>query len=936
MKKINYLILLVLFLSGTRAAFSQQIPADTSLHKGTLDNGLTYYVKHNAMTKGAANFYIVQKVGSILEKDNQRGLAHFLEHEAFNGTKHFPGTTVVKEMEKKGVQFGSHINAYTSFDETVYNMNDVPVTREGILDTALLILHDWSGEITNLQPDIEEERGIIREEWRTRSSAGLRMDEKVLFPALLAGTPYANRLPIGSMDVVNNFKRQELVDYYKKWYRPDLQGIIVVGDIDPDKVVAKLKALFQDIPAPVNPAKREYVHVPDNDAPLVAIATDPEFPYSTATVYWKENEVPVEQRNTKQYFKIQIINSLISNMIAERLDLIRQKKGSPLINPGSRMEKYSISKRPAWIASAVAANNDVPGVLKILLTECERMRRFGFKADEFEGSMKHFYNSLNETAYIDRDFIPNQEYNIYYTNNFLYNEPAPDAEWKYRATKEIYDELNIDTLNFYAKQYIHDRNMAFEIEMPDKAGLIVPTKDEILALWNEVKSTRLKPYTKKKERNDLSHLKDPQPGTITKTEENTAPFGYTKWTFSNGVSVWFKHTDIKESTVVVEGHKPGGYSLVNLKDLPSAGAFNDIILFSNNFHGFDGLVQYSTHFNKTEEKVFLKASAADLKLLFQQTYVNLTHFKKKPVEFNNWRTERLQFIRNRVISSATNFRDTLNAILRNHSPWALTLSDSVKLKEVNYSTVARFHKEYFGNANGFTFIITGNVNADTVKALAATWLGGLPSSGRVDNVVDHGDYPPPGIIKKHLVEKMMTPKTTVGIIYSGDIPLTAKNEALMGMTTEILKTRYLVTIRQKEGASYGVGVRGEVYKDPKERYYVQISFDTDPDTVKKEKMIGIVYDEIQKLIKDGPDKDIVEKSRKDYVTSYEQYVQFKNSSYWAGLASFYYTNSFDYDADYGKALYSVTPAEIQDFAKNVFSQGNLIEIKMDPAKSLTN
>jgi len=619
-------------------------------------------------------------------------------------------------------------------------------------------------------------------------------------------------------------------------------------------------------------------------------------------------------------------------MLNQRLYLKAEKKGSPLLNPLSSMGNYSITQRPAWNVEATAANNDVLGALKILLTECERMRRFGFNANEFEGTMKHFYISINETSYIDRDFIPNIEYNLNYTANFLYNDPVPDAEWEYRTTKEIYEGMTIDTLNFYAKQYIHDHNMAFEIDMPDKAGVIVPAKDQVLALWNEVRNTKLKPYVKKKERNDLAKLKAPQPGTIIKTEKNTSPFGYTKWTFANGANVWFKRTDIKESTVFIDGRKQGGYSLVGLKDLPSAAAYNSIIPFSNRFNGFDGLVTYSQDLDKTEEKIFLKASVADLKLLFQQAYVNLTHFKKKPSEFNNWQTQELQFLKNRVVSSKTIFRDTLTAILRNHSPWALTLSDPAKLKAVNYNTIARLHKEFFGNAAGFTFIIAGNVSEDTVKSLAATWLGGLPSNGKTDQVVDHGDYPPPGIIKKHLVEKMVTPKTTVGIIYSGEIPLTAKNEALMGITTEILKTRYLATIRQKEGASYGVGVKGEVYKYPKERYYVQISFDTDPDTVKKEKMIAIVYDEIQKLIKDGPDKDILEKSRKDFTTTYEQYVQLKNSSYWSGVAAFYYENGFDYTVDYGNALRTVTPDEIQAFAKNVFSQGNLIEIKMDPAK----
>jgi zinc protease len=932
MKKLNYFGLLFLVFMGTKIAVAQPIPVDTTLLTGKLNNGLTYYIRHNERTKGAANFYIVQKVGSILERDDQRGLAHFLEHEAFNGTKHFPGTTVVKEMEKKGVRFGSHINAQTSFDETVYNLNGVPTTREGIVDTALLILHDWSGEITNLQPDIEEERGIIREEWRTRSSASLRMDEKVILPTLLAGTPYANRIPIGSMDVVNNFKRQELVDYYKKWYRPDLQGIIIVGDVDPNKILEKLNTLFEDIPAPVNPAKREYVKIPDNDAPIVAIATDPEYPVANAEVYWKGDDVPADQRNTRRYFKMQIVNELISNMLDERIEKLKQKKGATFVNAYSKMGQYSISQRPAWLADIAPANYNVLGALKDVLTECERMRRFGFSKNEFEHDIKHFYSSRNETDYKDKEVVRNEEYIIRYINNFLYNEPAPDAAWKYFTTKEILDNMTIDTLNFYAKKYIHDNNMAFEIDLPDKNGIAVPTKEEVLAVWDEVKNSKLKPYVKKEEPDVVAKLKTPEPAAITNAEENTAPFGYAKWKFSNGVEVWFKHTDVNESTVWINGYKPGGYSLLKRKDLPTAAAYDGLAQLAGGFNGFNGKIQGQTNLTRTKASITTKASSTDLKLQFQYVYVNMTQIKKKTSVFNNWETGHLQALRKRVISSSTIFRDTLNAIILNRSPWALTLADSNELKQVNYREVSRIHKQFFGNAAGFTFIITGNVNADTVRALAQTWLGGLPSTGLPAQVIDHNVYPPPGIIKKHLVEKMATPKTTVGIIYSGEIPVTMQNIALMQMTTEMLNTRYLATIREKEGASYGVSVQGQVYKYPKDRYYVQISFDTDPDSVKKEKMIGIIYGEIKKLMADAPDKDMVEKARTDFLTSYQQGKKLKNSDYWSGIAVYYYENGLDYDHEYGEVLKSVTPEQIRDFAKNVFSQGNLIEMKMDPAK----
>src|SRR6185503_4220760 len=407
------------------------------------------------------------------------------------------------------------------------------------------------------------------------------------------GTSYANRIPIGSMDVVNNFKRQELVDYYKKWYRPDLQGIIIVGDVNPDAIVAKLQKLFEDIPAPVNPAKRDYVKVPDNDAPIVAIATDPEFPSSIATVYWKEDDVPFAQRNTREYFKRHIIDKLISNLIDERLTRVSQKKGSLMSLSVSQMNTYSISERPAWRLVISAADHKVLGALKEGLTECERMRRFGFSKNEFEPVMKHYYLSDNETNYKDRDVIPSFLLVQKYVNSFLGNEPNPDPEWKYTTTKNILENITMDTINYYAQRYIHNNNMAFEVTMPDKAGVTVPTKEELLAVWDEVKHAKLKPWVKEREDNVLTHLSPPKPAEIIKTEENAAPLGYTKWTFSNGVNVWFKHTDVKESSVFIQGFKRGGYSLADIKDLPTAEAYNQLSGLCDGFDGFDGLITMS-------------------------------------------------------------------------------------------------------------------------------------------------------------------------------------------------------------------------------------------------------------------------------------------------------------------------------------------------------
>lgn len=930
MKRLNFSITLILLFTGTRLAICQPIPVDTALHTGKLSNGLTYYIRRCTIPKGVADFFIVQKVGSILELDNQRGLAHFLEHEAFNGTVHFPGTSLIDEMEKKGIKFGSNINAYTSFDQTVYNLTHVPMNREGILDTTLLILHDWSGEITNYDKDIDEERKIIHEEWRTRSSAGSRMVEKDLLPTLLEGTPYAHRLPIGTMEVVDNFKPQELKDYYKKWYRPDLQAIIVVGDVDPAQVLAKLTKLFQDIPAPVNPAKREYVKVPDNATPIVAISSDPEFQGAQAAIYWKQDDITFEQRASKAYFKRKLINNILCNMMSERLSVAHDKKGSPIKDAITSMGNYSYSLRPSWNVSITAADTGIMPALKDVLVEIEKMHRYGFSLNEYEPTIRDFNINNNESDYRERDTRQTFMLTDDYIKEFLENKPAATPEWIYNTKKEILAGLTMDTLNFYAKKLAEDRNMAFQIALPSKAGVKIPTKQEVLALWDEVKKMKLKPYVKEVKPIDADLVKTPKAGKIIKIEKATAPFGYDKWVLSNGVNVLFKHTSFDEPNIIVYGYKKGGYSLVSLEDLPTAVYYNSLSQFEG-FRGFEGKVGGNFSLEKNAEVINTGAAKVDMKLMFKYIYLGMTDFKKKPEAFDNWKTSMLESLKGRYSNPNIVFRDTITSIIRNHNPWALNLNDSAVIQKVNYDKVITLHKQRFGDARGFTFVITGQANEDSLKRLVETWLGGLPSTSKEENVIDHGTYIPKGVIKRHIVEKMGTQKSTVVAAWSGSVPNTLQNQLLMSFTTQVLTTIYLESIREKEGGTYGVGVVGQIDKQPKEQYILQVVFDTDPDSAKKQKLIGIVYDEIKKLQDQGPDKALVEKIRTSVLAKHAEQNKREDSEYWSAVANAYVSTGVDWRTGYKDIASSITPEQIRDFARVIFSQGNLIEVVMDPA-----
>lgn len=921
--------LLLLTISATDNSFGQVIQTDTQLRTGKLDNGLTYYIKHNDVPKGQADFHIVQKVGSVLEDENERGLAHFLEHMAFNGTTHFPGNSLITELEKKGIKFGNNINAYTSYDETVYKLTNIPVSREGVIDTTLLILHDWSGFILNVDKDIDDERGVIREEWRSRSSGYLRVQENQVLPTLFSGTPYAKRLPIGDMEIINNFRPEELRNYYDKWYRPDLQCIVVVGDVDVDKVEAKLKLLFSDIPMRINPMPRRYFQIPDNKEPIVVIASDSEVRNSSARVYWKQDTAITNQKVTRQFFKITLINNIISNMMNERFSEMA-KKNKTTYSISAVMGKYSVSSRPAWILNLDAPNNDLKPALKVGLLECERMRRFGFSKNEFEPSIKNFNLTSNESGYYNRNNKENFMYAREYIDQFLNGDISPSSEWRYEATKDILEELTIDTLNFYAKQYIQDKNIAFEILYPAKEGVSLPSKDDIFNLWEYVKKTDLKPWIKEIKSNDLLSLKTPLTGKIIKVQMNTKPFGFTKWRLSNGINVWYKKTGYQESDIMVYGYKMGGVSALGRKDLPAGLAYNKVSALGSGFEGIDGRSTVLSMLDKNFQAISAKGSILDVKVLFQHIYLRMTRFKKEQEVFDNWKTGQEERIRSRTSDPKAVYGDTLISIINNHHPRALSLNNPDILDEISYDKIIRLHHTCFGNANGFNFIISGNIDIDSIKSLVRTWLGGLPSLNKKEDIIDHGMYPPTGVVRRHFNRKMETPQSSITIGYTGEIPYTAENNVLMSISSEVLKMIFTETIREQEGGSYSIGVSGQLIKHPTERFLFQVNFDTDPNPIKKKKLIDIVYRELKMIMDNGPDQEKVEKVKQNLLKDYRESLSKKDARYWNGYQGAILFYGVDWITGYDKIISSVTPEMIRLFTKEIFSQGNLIEVIMDP------
>jgi zinc protease len=935
MRKQSFLPLLLLVFTAfcSFAQPGQPVSLDPAVRSGKLSNGLTYFIRHNELPKQRAEFYIAQKVGSILEEENQRGLAHFLEHMCFNGTKNFPGNTLIQELEKKGIKFGQNVNAATGLDQTVYNLSNIPVNREGVIDTALLILHDWSGFVSLTDKDIDDERGVIREEWRTTNTGDRRVQAQFI-KEVFAGTQYSERLPIGSIDVINTFPYQALRDYYKKWYRPDLQAIIVVGDIDVDKIEAKIKQLFSDIPAPVNAAPRPQFQIPDNADPIVSVVSDPEVGRTSVMVFCKHDATPFAMKSKPEFLANQLKYTLISSMLNQRLSELAQKPDPPFIGAGGGMSDFIVAPTKwTWTVSAAPRiDNDAEVALRALLTENERMRRYGFLASEFERAK---INSLRgyETAFNEREKQNNGAYVREYVNFFLKNDPSPGIEWEYNFVKNQLAGISVEEVNKLAKALVTDTNMVFVISGPKKADVILPDWEKIIGDWKEVKNEKIGPYVDALSNKPLLDKK-PVAGKITKTEQK--PFGYTQWTLSNGVKVMIKKTDFKKDQVIMSSYSPGGSSVFSDEDMPSAMAINSLIPLGGvgKLSSIElgklltgKVVDVTPSVNNLDEKIEGMASPKDFETMMQLTYLYFTQPRMDQDAFNTWKSNVKSQLENASLNPANSLRDTINMIMTNNNPRGRAMNLDM-LSKVDYGKVLDLYKNRFADASDFTFFLAGNVEADSIKGLVETYLGGLPSLKRNENFKDRGIYPKKGLVKNHFNKKLQTPKSTVAVIYTGEIPYTLENRILMNYLGSLLNIIYTENIREKEGGTYGVGVRGNIARYPKERFSFQVRFDTDP--VKSEKLMEIVYDEINKIKAQSPGTEYVSKVKEFTLKDHQE--QLSSNEYWESMISDRVVNGTDTHTQYDRIVKSVTPAMIRDFAKLLFSQGNFAEVVMSPEK----
>ena len=931
---IKRLFTALLILGSAVMASAQQqpqmppIPTDPNVRIGKLENGLTYYIRHNEMPENRADFYIAQKVGSILEEENQRGLAHFLEHMCFNGTTNFPGKALINYLETIGVRFGENLNAYTSIDETVYNIANVPVIRDGIVDSCLLILHDWANDLTLDPKEIDNERGVIHEEWRTGQGAMMRMYEQAL-PKAFEGSKYGHRLPIGTIEVIDNFPHQALRDYYEKWYRPDQQGIVVVGDIDVDKVEAKIKEIFSPIEMPANAAERVYEKVPDNKEPIITIAKDKEQPSTMIYIWHKHPATPNEAKGNIGYLVQNYIFSMISHMLNARLDELRQNANPPYIMAVTEDTDFLLAKTTqAFAGIAVSKEDGIPTAISALVREIERARKFGFTASEYARAKADYLRAL-ESAYNERDKMRNNQYVQEYISHFIDNEPIPGIELEYTIMNQLAPSIPVEAINSILPQLVTDENIVINIFGPDKEGMVYPTEAEILDVLNKTKAEEITAYVDKV--SDEPLMKEtPKAGKIVKTEEG--PFGSTVLTLSNGVRVVVKNTDFKADEIRMTAYSPGGTSIFGTGESLQVKMLNSVAGLGGlgNFSNVDlekvlagKKASISPSVNNLTERVNGSCSPKDFETLMQLVYLTFTAPRMDDAAFESFKQRTKASLANQEADPSIALVDTLNKEMYGNHPMAMRVKAEM-IDQIDYNRIMEMYKDRFKEAGDFTFLFVGNINLEEAKPLIETYLGGLPTINRKENFKDIKLDIQKGA-RKNLFEKQMeTPKASVLSIISGNCPFNLKNSLLMTMLSQIMDMVYTETIREKEGASYGVGTAGQLNCYPKEEAIFQIVFDTDP--TKREKMEQIVMSELQKVAQEGPRPEHLAKVKEFLLKKHLENM--KENGYWVNQLLDYYFSNIDMNTNYEKQVNEMTVEDVKNFTKALLDQGNIIEVTM--------
>ena len=940
MVNIKHIIVsLVLLLTAVFTADAQMpdmtVPVDTAFRIGKLPNGLTYIIRHNNWPEHRANFYIAQKVGSLEENEEQRGLAHFLEHMAFNGSDHFKGNNLIEWCRSKGIEFGGDLNAYTAIDQTVYNIDNVPTTSVSTLDSCLLILRDWSCGLSLEQSEIDKERGVIHEEWRLRTSPQSRMLERNL-EKLYPGSKYGRRFPIGLMSVVDNFKRKELVDYYHKWYHPDHQGIIVVGDIDVNRTEAEIKKLFGDIKNPVNEAQLRDEPVPDNAQPIIIIDKDKEYQQSTVSLIMKHDAVPDSLKQSLAYTLSEYVKNAAIGMLGTRFAEAAQKADCPFVNAGADDGEYLLSKtKDAFSVSVLPKDmSKTADALKATLIVVKQAADYGFTATEYARFKESMLSSLDK-MWEGRDKRPNTAFYNQALGWFLSNEPMPSIDYTYNLMKKLVPQIPLEAVNQVLPELFlkNDSNLVILNFNNEKNGAVYPTADQLLGALHEARTAKVEAYVDNVKNEPIMKTL-PKPGKI-KKEVKSKKFDYDILTLSNGVTVLLKKTDYKKDQVTMSGVGGSGNGNYGEADFANINMFNQVIDNSGlgDFSSIElgkalagKIANASLKLGSRRMSLDGSATPKDVETMLQLAYLYFTNIKKDPDAYNSLMQQYEVNLKNRDLDPQTAYADTITKVIYGND-WherPFLLKD---LKNVSYDRILQMAKERTANANGWVFEIVGNFDETTIRPLICRYLGSLPSKGK-NPAGKRYSYPTKENVDKTFTRKMETPKSIAQMIwFNASLPYTQERSIQAGIAGQVLSMVYLKQIREEASAAYTCGAQAGMSQADDGYHMAQIAGYCPFKPEKKDVALKIM-DQAVKDLAVKCDSEMLDKVKKLMLKQYDSAL--KTNGYWTDIVWDDYFLHRDSHTHYADLVKAQTPAKISAFVKEFLAGANKVSVVMLP------
>lgn len=850
-------------------AVTQALPVDPEVTTGQFDNGLKYYIRKNTLPAGRAELRLVVNVGSVVEDKDQLGLAHFVEHMAFNGTRNFPKLETVTFLESLGMRFGPSINAFTSFDETVY-MLQVPTDKPEVLAKAMLILEDWAHNVSFDPAEIDKERGVIIEEWRLRRGAGARMMDQQL-PTLLKGSQYAERLPIGTIDNLQTFKHNSLTRFYRDWYRPDLMAVVAVGDFDKAAVQQLITKHFASLPKATSPRPRPTVAVPPHPGTLYTVASDEEATNTTVSVYGK---MAVREQGTVGAYRRSLVEGIFSGMLNARFGEMAQKPDAPFMGASAGRGLF-VKTAEASMLNALVKDDGIEKGLTALYAEAERVAKFGFTATEFERQKTNMLRGI-EQMMAEKDKRQSATFADEYVRVVTQGESMPGLDYEATITRQLVPTITLSEVNGLAAEWVPQGNRVVMISAPKKANVILPDDAKLGAAIEAAKTLALTAYVDSVTGTTLMESV-PTPGRVTTTV--TREWGITEWTLSNGVKVVIKPTDFKQDEILVRAFSPGGSSLAADTDYMSQESSAQLI-------GLGGLGKYSNlelgkvmtgkvatasaSLDENEEGIVGRASVKDLESMFQLIHMRFTAPRADPVIFGVFMTQMKAILANQRAQPEFVYAETqADTMFQGHPRRKVPTAD--QLAELNLDKALAFYKDRFSDASDFTFVFVGTVNPDTLKPLAEKYLASLPSIGRKETWRDMGITRVKGVVEK-VVEKGIEPKSQTSITFHGPFAYNQEQRVVIRAMADVLQTRLRESLREELGGTYSVGVSAGYDRIPKPEFTVDIGFGSDPG--RADALSKRVFDEIAAFKTQGPtDKqvsDVKAALNRDFETNVKQ------------------------------------------------------------------